>query len=355
MGQHPTLIERLPLLPDKPAAGYAFAVVLSLVALALRWQLDAAFPPGYPYLTFFPAVILTSFLFGPRPGIAAALVCGIFAWYFFIAPRGSFTFDARTQVALSFYGFVVAVDIALVHLMQAANRRLSAARETVHDLAEERGRLATRAEVLFQELQHRVGNNLQMIGAMLSLQQRGLSDPAARAALDDAARRLQVIGNIQRELYRHHGDDVPLDTFITDLATKLAIATTHAGVTIHVEAHSGRALRQGAAIPVALIVAEAIANAVEHGCPDHVGTVHIHCLHDAASGGISIRVRDRGPGLPSAFDGQAATSVGLRLSHVMAHQLSAELLLENDRSEGDAPCGVVSTLTLPHEHLLPHT
>ena len=120
--------------------------------------------------------------------------------------------------------------------------------------------------MLFQELQHRVGNNLQMVGAVLALQQRGVTDPAARRALGDAAERLQVIGRIQRELYKHRGDAVPLDDFISDLAAKLTATSAHPGIEIAITARSGSILRPEAAVPVALIVAEAIANAIEHGC-----------------------------------------------------------------------------------------
>lgn len=61
--------------------GYGFAVASFLIALLLRRMLDGALPPGFPYLTFFPAIILTSFLAGTRPAILCALLSGVAAWY----------------------------------------------------------------------------------------------------------------------------------------------------------------------------------------------------------------------------------------------------------------------------------
>ena len=51
--------------------GYAFAILAWLVAFALRYALAHAFPPGFPYLTFFPAVVLVAYYAGLRPAILA--------------------------------------------------------------------------------------------------------------------------------------------------------------------------------------------------------------------------------------------------------------------------------------------
>jgi len=117
-------IARLPLLRTRRPAAYVFTLAMCGVAWWLRAVLDPVFPPGFPYLTFFPTVILSSFLFGRGPGALAGMVCGVIAWYFFIPPFHSFALGHGTRVALCFYAGVVIVDIALVHWMQFANARL---------------------------------------------------------------------------------------------------------------------------------------------------------------------------------------------------------------------------------------
>lgn len=336
--------ERLPLLSDRPAVHYAATVALCLLALWLRWALDGAFPPGYPFLTFFPAVILSSFLFGPRPGTLAALICGVFAWYVFIPPRWSFAVDSGTITAMLFYTGVVVVDIALVHLMQSANARLRHAREEVRALAEDRRQLAERAELLFQEMQHRVGNNLQMVGAVLSLQMRGLTEPVARRALSDAAARLQVIGNIQRQLYHHDGRLVPLDGFLGDVCTKIMASSARPGITCSVEAARDITLRPDSAVPVALIVTEAIANAIEHGFADRErGEITVRLARTGKT--VVLQVEDDGVGLAPGFDPASADSIGLRISRVLSQQLEGEIALENRES------GACMTLSLPLSRL----
>lgn len=336
--------ERLPLLPDQPFVRYAATLALCLLALWLRWTLDAAFPPGYPFVSFFPAVILSSFLFGPRPGIVAALLCGLFAWYVFIPPHMSFAFDSGTLTAMAFYTGVVAVDIWLVHLMQAANAHLRSAREDVRQLAEERGQLVERTELLFQEMQHRVGNNLQMVGAVLSLQMRGLSEPTARKALSDAAARLQVIGNIQRQLYRQDGQLVPIDSFLGEVSRKIMASSARPGITCTLDAEPDIILRPDSAVPVALIVSEAIVNALEHAFVDRTdGAIVLRISRDDEA--IRLTVQDDGGGLPADLDPAATASVGLRISRVLAQQLSAEMVLENRES------GACMALHLPLSRL----
>ena len=122
-------LERLPLLGDRPVLRYALAITVSVGACIVRSALDAWFPPGFPFLTFFPAVIVSAFLLGRGPGTVAAGLCGLMAWYYFIPPFQSFAIVGSTAVALGFYAAVVTVDIALVHWMQHANQAVRLERQ----------------------------------------------------------------------------------------------------------------------------------------------------------------------------------------------------------------------------------
>lgn len=128
-------IERLPLARHNPLAGLACTIALCALAWFMRVMTDPMLPPGFPFVTFFPAVIITSFLFGVRLGILSAVLCGLIAWYFFLTPIRSFQLDGA-GVALAFYVFVVATDLLLVHGMQTANRQLIREREVNRDLAD---------------------------------------------------------------------------------------------------------------------------------------------------------------------------------------------------------------------------
>jgi two-component sensor histidine kinase len=340
-------IARLPLMQARPAGRATITVALCVMALGARALLGPYFPPGYPFVTFFPAVIVSSFLFGARAGALAGLLCGLFAWYFFIPPFQTLTIDQATLIAMAFYTGVVVVDVLLIHWMQGANHRLHAAREEGRRLAEESARLAARTDLLFQELQHRVGNNLQMVAAVLSMQLRGLEEPTARRAISDAVQRVQVIGSIQRRLYRSNGELVPLDDFVGEVCDQLMISSGRPGITCSVKAASGLVLPPDAAVPMALILAEALANAMEHGFVDRdAGRVDVVLEHEADH--MTLQVRDNGAGLPRDFDIGQADSLGLRISRVLSRQLGATYVLE------DAGPGCRMQLTVPAARFAPH-
>jgi len=336
--------QRLPLFADRPALRYGATILLYLLALAARFGADSLFPSGYPFVSFFPAVILSAFLFGARPGVLASVLCGLSAWYFFIFPRYTFATDSPTIMAMLFFWGVCCIDITLVHLMQRANGTLHATQEDVRALADERGQLVERAQVLFQELQHRVGNNLQMVGAVLSLQMRNLAEPSAKKALADAAARLQVIGNIQRQLYRHDGALVPLDVFLEEVSSKVMASSSHAGIRCQVDADEGIVMRPDSAVPMALILSEAIANALEHGFAGRdEGLIAVRVERSQEE--IVLTVTDDGAGLPPGFDAASTDSIGLRISRVLSQQLGARHAIETQE------CGARMTLRVPSSRL----
>lgn len=327
-------LERLPLAVDRPLTGYGVAILLSGMAWWARWALDPAFPQGFPYLTFFPAVVVSAFLFGRRAGLFAAILCGVLAWYFFIPPFHSFAINRGTSITLAFYVAVVAVDILLIDWMQRGNEQLRRERARSE-------KLVAHSQLLFSELQHRVSNNLQMVGAVLSLQRRGVTDPAARQALSDAAGKLQTIGRIQRQLYDTSGAPLAPDRLLPDLTRDLIETAGRPGIDWKVHVAPGLELPSGSAIPLALILAESIANAIEHGFAERAEgciTVTMHEM-DAA---LTLSVADDGAGPPDGFDAATATSLGLRIARTLAEQLEGSFTLERG-----VRGGAVATLRIP--------
>lgn len=317
-----TWLERLPLARRRPWLGYGGAVLLAGLGLGARLAAEGVIPPGFPYVGFFPAVMLAAFLFGLGPGVMAAMLCGLLAWFLFIGPQAGFRLTEGALVALLFYVFVVAMIVLLTHWMQRANRRLVRERAKSETLAE------TRA-LLFGELQHRVSNNLQVVGALLALQRKNVADPVAAQALDDAARRLSVIGRLHRQLYDPAGGRLGMKPFLDRLCADALEAAGRNGIGYAVSADEGIDLAADAAIPVALIVAEAVANALEHGFGDRdEGRIEIDLRR--TGDGLQLDVRDDGRGLPAAFDAAASPSLGLRIARLLARQLGGSFTLFHD-------------------------
>ena len=91
---------------------YVLAVVLALTGLALRVPFGRTLAP-FPFVTFYPAVLLAVGLSGKRAGITCAVMSACLAWLFILAP------DARTLQAIfptggvGFTGFAAACAIGI--------------------------------------------------------------------------------------------------------------------------------------------------------------------------------------------------------------------------------------------------
>ena len=114
---------RLPSLQRHRLFGFAAAAMLVAIATFVR----LAFPHLPPFLTFYPAVLLSAFLGGRYAGSAAVATSALIVWWLFIPPGE--IFDYWTGATL--FGFIIvgALTIAVVDLLDDAIRRLQRERE----------------------------------------------------------------------------------------------------------------------------------------------------------------------------------------------------------------------------------
>jgi two-component sensor histidine kinase len=311
---------------ETPIVRYGFGVAMAALGLLVRMAMGDWFPPGFPYLTFFPAIIVTTYFVGARPAILCATLSGLAAWYFFIGPSQSFSLGVTTFVALAFFAFVVAVDIFFINGMRGALRQLSDERERYAKLTESQ-------DLLYRELHHRVSNNIQVVGALLRLQAAGVKDGDARHALAEAGGRIEVIAKIQRELHNRVGDPVPFRAFAQSL---LSDASTAAGAQAAVSLNGGdQPLHPDQATPVTLVLLECFNNALEHAFVDgREGAVQVRLDQDGPEHVLTIH--DNGAGPPEGFDPARSPSLGLRIVRAMAGQLGGKF--EMLRSDGWTIC-----------------
>ncbi|SDB45578.1 sensor histidine kinase [Belnapia rosea] len=193
-------------------------------------------------------------------------------------------------------------------------------------------------DLLLRELHHRVKNNIHMLSGMLSAARREAAAPEAAAALNEASRRLAAVGAVHQMLYQ--GSDlrgVRGDEFVDRVATLVAEASGARGHLL-IEAEPA-GIGNDAAIPLALVLNELVANAVKHGTRTDgaLGQIRVG-LSAAQDGSIELWVEDEGPGFePTA--GAAKRASGLGLVRGLARQLGGTFSVEPGRA-GGARCAV---------------
>jgi two-component sensor histidine kinase len=301
---------------------YSFAVIALALAFGARLSADAVLPSGFPFVTFFPAVVLTAFFAGVRLGFVSAAVSALLAWYFFIPPFHSFGFDGGVAVALAFYGFVVTIDLALIAIMQKAIDRLSAEEQRSAKLAEQR-------ELLFQEMQHRVANNLAMISSLLNVQRRHVEDAEAKQALAQAEGRILLVSSIQRALHDPQMQHFYLGSYLERLTRDLIEA---AGAKVDCRIACDSLFISGErATWLSLMAAELITNALKHGIAARAeGMLEIELFRASEPGWAVLRVRDNGPGMPEDAVSQRGGSLGMQIMQNLSRQLGAALHFANE-------------------------
>ncbi|NHC13015.1 PAS domain-containing protein [Motilibacter sp. E257] len=167
-------------------------------------------------------------------------------------------------------------------------------------------------DATIREIHHRVKNNLQTVAALLRLQARRVQAEEARAALNEAVSRVGSIAVVHETLSRSADGQVAFDEVAGRLASGVVeVATAGAPVRLRRTGEFG-VLPAEVATPLALVLTELLANAVEHGCgPRGGGDVEMAARRRGAS--LRVTVQDNGPGLPEGFSLDASANLGLRI------------------------------------------
>ena len=305
----------------------AFAVSGFALALYIRFACDPIFPPGFPFLTFFPVVLLTSAFASVRAGIVVAIASGLAARYFFIAPLWSLSLTGASAVAMGFYALVVVTEILLISAIKQALVRLRASQQRSNELA-------VSSALMFSELQHRVSNNLATVAALLRLQAGQTKDAEAKQVLQMAQVRIDTISRPQRRLHSPNIQSVAVADFIQDMAADtIDAAGAGANVALNFRLEPVQVAHEKA-IPLGLIVSELLMNAVEHSTgPDtNEVLISISLSQEPRDGGrhlVTLDVHDSGKGVPEGFDVETSKSLGISIARQFSLQLSGKLSLFN--------------------------
>ncbi len=220
--------------------------------------------------------------------------------------------------------------------------------ESLEQTIDKLSRTVSEKETLFQELNHRVKNNLQLISSLLSLQAGKIKDPQARHGLEVSLDRVYSISLVHDLLYRRADItyvDVP--TYLKALIERIATAYLAEGrIECTVDADP-LSLLPDQCIRLALIVNEVVTNAVKHAFPDG-RTGHITVTFRRTEGAVRLSVTDDGVGIGEGGGeggGERDAEDGSRLGMTIVELLAKYLGGSCQRVSG--AFGTIVTVSFP--------
>ena len=288
---------------EKALRAYGLALLIVGAAVGARLLLDFVIPGALPFITFFPAVLLITFLCGVRPGILS-LVLTAFLGLYWADPSG--------QNTVVFYG------VAFLLYVSFAGSCLW----LVHSLVDALARLKRQDEqlgVINRELKHRIKNLFSIANSVC------LQTLRSGKALDEMAGtisgRLSAIAAAQDLLSVTAKDGAEVGELVG------ALVVTLMPDPLRLQAEGDRVtLSPQVTTPFALILHELGTNALKYGAWSHdKGIVHASWTLREATLHFRWREHD-GPAIaPPVHEGLGRTLIKNSLpGAVVSHNLKAD-------------------------------
>jgi chemotaxis family two-component system sensor kinase Cph1 len=246
-------------------------------------------------------------------------------------PRASFEVWRETVHGRSRPWTKAEIDVAqrfrdqLIKISQ--HRRVEELNSMLQQKIVDADRLMAQKDLLMREAHHRVQNSLQLVSAMLRLQQREFSDPTVQARFEETQQRILAAAAVHRHLWRSDEiGTVRLDNYLQEIRDSLVEAWGRQwdkqvqlqGTSILVPTDK--------AVVLALIVTELLTNAVKHAYGGEPGPIEVR-FGEEPGRRIQIIVADQGRGMERT---ERANGFGSRLTGLLVSQLEGAVEFQNN-------------------------
>lgn len=185
-----------------------------------------------------------------------------------------------------------------------------------------------RAEAMLREVNHRVGNSLQLVSSFISLQQRQIKDEASRLALKEAQSRIEAVAQVHRRLYTSSDiARVVMDDYLYGLVEELgkSLGPDQSALRIVVEVEP-ISVTPDQAVSLGVIVTELITNAVKYAYPpEKMGEIRVF-LKAQGDRVALLTVEDDGEGVTTAKP--KGTGLGTKIIKAMAQGLKSRVEID---------------------------
>lgn len=215
--------------------------------------------------------------------------------------------------------------------LQAQQKEINEQNLRLREVLIKQNKLIVEKEWLVKEIHHRVKNNLQIVISLLNTQSRYLDNKQAIEAIGESRHRMQAMSLIHEKLYQSENVTVVnMQTYITELIKYLDESLNRKeNLSFEIDVNSID-LVISQAIPVGLILNEAITNAIKYAFPgEEPGLISV-CMELLSDSLIRLQVKDNGIGFPQGFDFHKNDSMGAKLMDGLARQIGEKLVVQSE-------------------------
>lgn len=229
------------------------------------------------------------------------------------------------------------LSIALVLLYisyrgnQKKSREIDLKNASLNKLLTEKDDLLEEKEWLMKEVHHRVKNNLQIVMGLLQRQSAYINNKEALAAIQNSEHRMHSVALIHQKLYQ--SDSFMLVNMVDYINEMTGYLRDSFDMGEHISFDKQVAdinFEVNIAVPLGLILNEAITNAIKYAFPTYeYGVIHI-VLESAGDDSYLLEINDNGRGLPAGLDTKKNNTMGFNLMRGLSKQLNGTLSMVNE-------------------------
>jgi two-component sensor histidine kinase len=193
-----------------------------------------------------------------------------------------------------------------------------------------RDNLLKEKEWLLKEIHHRVKNNLQIAMSLLNTQTYYLDNEKAVEAIRQSRNRMFVLSLIHQRLYRSDNLElIHMDHYVPELIAYIEDSFARDRNIAFIADVDPVQLDVAQAVPIGLIINEAVTNSIKYAFPYRDGGAIAIVLKYLEGGEISLKIADDGVGVKPGFDIKQTNSMGMKLIETLNEQLEGTMTIQN--------------------------
>jgi two-component sensor histidine kinase len=191
--------------------------------------------------------------------------------------------------------------------------------------------LVNEKEWLLKEIHHRVKNNLQIVMSLLNSQSAYIDNDAALTAIHDSQHRVHAMSLIHQKLYGSGNvSSIDISSYIRELVFYLS-DSFDTGQRIRFDLNiKPLQIDVSQAVPLGLILNEAITNSIKYAFPDARDGVVSILLSAFPPNQCLLSVSDNGIGMPPHFANKRPGSLGMSLRAGLTEDREGKFSIENN-------------------------